>query len=131
MKKNVMAIVMALSVMLFSISAFAANARSSYATVVSSLTINSTTATCTSKVTGSAIKSVTITQTLEKHWALGLFFGVSDAEWTTTKSGTTSFTNSKSGLEKGTYRVKSVFKITGTDGNSETITEYSSEKTIS
>lgn len=131
MKKTVMAFVMALSVMLFSISAFAANARSSYATVTSSLVISSTTATCTSKVAGTTIKSVTITQTLEKHWALGLFFGVSDAEWTTTKSGTSTFTNKKTNLEKGTYRVKSVFKITGTDGKSETITEYSDEKEVS
>lgn len=131
MKKTVMAFVMALSVMLFSISAFAANAKSSYGTTSCSLTISSTTATCSCKITGTAIKSVTITQTLEKHWALGLFFGVSDAEWTTTKSGAASFTNKKTGLEKGTYRVKSVFKVTGTDGKTETITEYSTEKEVS
>lgn len=131
MKKTVMAFVMALSVVLFSVTAFAANARSSYSTAFSSLTISSTTATCTSNITGTTIKSVTITQTLEKHWALGLFFGVSDAEWTTTKSGATTFTNQKTSLEAGTYRVKSVFETTGTDGKTETVTKYSSEKTVS
>jgi len=38
--------------------------------------------------------------------------------------------NSKSGLESGKYRLKSVFTLTDKNGKSETITIYSDEKSV-
>ena len=100
---------------------------------ISELTITSTTAKCVSSVTGNTdTKCITITQTLEKHWAFGLFFGVDGASWKTTSSSKSlTFQNSKTGLSSGTYRVKSVFTVTTKDGQTETVTVYSAEKTIS
>lgn len=100
----------------------------------SQLFISGTTATCTSKLSdpSGTVKSVTIEQTLEKHWAFGLFFGVDGASWKTTSSlKSITFKNTKSGLSSGTYRVKSVFTVTTKDGQTETVTVYSAEKTIS
>ena len=100
----------------------------------SQLFISGTNATCVSEylAESSSFKSVTIEQTLEKHWAFGWFFGVDGASWkTTTSSKSVTFKNTKSGLSSGTYRVKSVFTVTTTSGQTETVTVYSAEKTIS
>ncbi|MGN0610176.1 MAG: hypothetical protein ACI4JI_00200 [Ruminiclostridium sp.] len=100
----------------------------------SQLTINGTTATCKSQIIDiiGTVKTVTIEQTLEKHWAFGWFFGVDGASWkTTTSSKSVTYQNTKTGLSSGTYRVKSVFTVTTTSGQTETVTVYSAEKTIS
>lgn len=97
-----------------------------------SLTISSTTATCTSQCEGnSSVTTIKATQTLEKHWALGIFNAVNNASWTK-KANTSTFTmiNTKSGLSSGTYRLRTDFTVTTANGQSETITVYSSEKTI-
>ena len=75
--------------------------------------------------------TVKITQSLEKHSFLW-FWDTVGGEWTTnSKKSSVSFTNYKSGLASGTYRVKSVFTVTTTSGQTETVTVYSAEKTIS
>lgn len=97
------------------------------------LTISGTTASCESGATGlPSVTKIVVVQTLEKHWAFGLFFGVDGASWKTTSSSKSlTFQNSKTGLSSGTYRVKSVFTVTTKDGQTETVTVYSAEKTIS
>ena len=100
----------------------------------SQLTISGTTATCTSKISdlSGTVKSVTIEQTLEMHWFASWFLTVNNATWeTTSTSKSVTFQNTKSGLASGTYRVKSVFTVTTTSGQTETVTVYSAEKTIS
>ena len=100
----------------------------------SSLIISGTTATCKSSYddTDSSIYSVKAVQTLEKHWALGLFFKYNNAEWEkTVYTDSLSMTNTESGLVSGTYRLKTTFTVTFTNGSTETIDVYSGEKTIS
>ena len=56
---------------------------------------------------------------------------ISGAEWTKTVNySTTTLSSTKSGLDSGTYRVKSVFELTDQNGETETITLYSDEVTI-
>lgn len=96
------------------------------------LMISGTTATCTSKYTASddAVSEVVITQSLEKHCYLWVWETVG-GEWSTSSDGSSiSFTNTVSGLSSGTYRVKSVFDVTGKNGKKESTTLYSAEKTI-
>lgn len=104
-----------------------------YATKVSSLlSISGTTATCESKVTGlSTVTKIVVVQTLEKHWAFGWFFGVDGASWTkTVNSSSATASNKKYSLDGGTYRLKT--EVTLYSGSqSETITVYSDEKTVS
>lgn len=38
--------------------------------------------------------------------------------------------NTKSGLDSGTYRLRTDFTVTSTSGSTETITVYSAEKTV-
>lgn len=77
-------------------------------------------------------QSVTAIQTLEKHWTFGIFNPVdNNSSWTkTVNSISLSMTNSKSGLSSGTYRVKTEFTVTSTNGQTETVSVYSDEKTI-
>ena len=100
----------------------------------SQLFISGTNATCVSEylAESSSFKSVTIEQTLEMHWFASWFLTVNNATWeTTSTSKSATFQNTKSGLASGTYRVKSVFTVTTTSGQTETVTVYSAEKTIS
>ena len=100
----------------------------------SQLTISGTTATCKSQIIelSGTVKSVTIKQTLQIHWFASWFLTVSNATWeTTSTSKSVTFQNTKSGLASGTYRVKSDFTVTTTSGQTETITVYSAEKTVS
>lgn len=56
---------------------------------------------------------------------------VDGASWTkTVNTNSISMSNSKSGLSSGTYRLKSVFTLTSSSGKTETITIYSTEKSI-
>ena len=96
----------------------------------SGLTISGTTATCLSKINGKCVK-ITAEQTLEKYWGLWIWTSVDNAHWTkTVNSNTLTMSNTKNGLSSGKYRLKTVFTLTDSSGKSETITVYSSEKTI-
>ena len=97
----------------------------------SDLDISGKTAYCTSYVVGNGVVSITVTQTLEKQKLL--WWGAVDgAEWTETENDNSIYvSNSIDGLDKGTYRLKSVFTLTDQNGKSETITKYSNEQKIS
>lgn len=98
----------------------------------SMLSISGTTATCFSKyLDGVSVAKVTITQSLEKHSFLWSWDTVGGS-WSKTDTNAVSvtFTNTKSGLSSGTYRVKSVFTVTLQNGKTESVTVYSEEKTI-
>lgn len=99
----------------------------------SNLSINGQTAYCTSTTDGVDTVSITVEQTLEKYsgW-LWIWNDVDDASWTkTVNESTISFSNTKSGLSSGKYRLKSVFTLTKSNGETETIEIYSVEKTVS
>ena len=77
------------------------------------------------------VTQITVEHTLEKHWGLWIWNEVDGASWTkTVYSDTIRLSNTKSGLDSGTYRLKSVFTLTNSSGKSETITIYSEEETI-
>ncbi|MCX4357651.1 MAG: hypothetical protein OSJ43_15775 [Oscillospiraceae bacterium] len=95
----------------------------------STLSIINGTAYCDSSTKGKDAVSVLVTQTLQKHKSFWIWDDVDGAEWTGTSAyNSICLSNSKSGLENGTYRVKSVFVLTDKKGKSETITTYSNEK---
>ncbi len=97
----------------------------------SSLGIIGRTAYCTSSEDGSGAVSITVEQTLQKQGFLWSWSGVKDASWTkTVNSSVISFSNTKSDLESGKYRLKSVFKLTDKNGKTEKFTVYSGEKTV-
>ncbi|MGN1304847.1 MAG: hypothetical protein ACI4YB_07415 [Oscillospiraceae bacterium] len=97
------------------------------------LYISANSAECTSNCTGSSdIVNISVEQTLQVFWGLWIWNDVDGASWLKTKSGSfISAINTKSGLSSGTYRLKSVFTLTSSSGQTETITIYSEEKTIS
>ena len=137
MLKKILAIAM-VAVMCLSLFAITASAVGistcdiSSASKTSSLIISGTTATCKSSYNDwQTASKVVIVQSLEKK-ALLWSWSTVGGEWTktTTNADTVSFTNTKSGLASGTYRVKSVFTVTLSDGTSETVTRYSSEVEI-
>lgn len=87
---------------------------------------------CTSYTSGTDTVSITVEQTIEKYsgW-FWIWNNVEGATWKkTVNSDSIFFSNTKSGLESGTYRLKSVFTLTNSSGKTETITVYSSEKKI-
>lgn len=96
------------------------------------LSISGTTASCKTEVTASdGVSSITVVQTLQKHWAFGIYSDVPDASWTkTVNSRTLTVSGTKSELGSGTYQVKSVVTVTAKNGTSETFTVYSETKTI-
>lgn len=95
----------------------------------SNLSISGTTATCKSTFSvGSTVKSITITQTLEKS-TLWWWDEINTWEQSFNQS-YVNCTNSQTSLSSGTYRVKSVFTVTATNGDTEAITVYSAEKKI-
>lgn len=97
------------------------------------LTITSSTAECKSLCNGFAsVTQITVEHTLEKHWGLWIWYEVDGASWTkTVNSNIISLSNTKSGLDSGTYRLKSVFTLKNSSGKSETITIYSDEEKVS
>ena len=99
----------------------------------SNLSINGQTAFCTSTTDGVETVSITVEQTLEKYsgW-FWIWNDVDNTSWTrTVNESTISFSNTKSGLSSGKYRLKSVFTLTKSNGETETIEIYSVEKTVS
>lgn len=99
--------------------------------VASLLAIDGTTASCESVARGiSGVTKITMVQTIEKHWALGIFFRVDNASWTTTKySENATVINKKYNMASGTYRMVTDFTFYYGD-QTETITVYSTEKTV-
>ena len=98
---------------------------------VSILTITNDTSECISSVKGKGAVRITVVQTLQKHWGLWIWDDAKDAKWTKTVNVNSIYlSNSKDNLDKGTYRVKSVFKLTNKKGKQETLTIYSSEECI-
>ena len=101
------------------------------ASVASLLAIDGTTASCESVAMGlSGVTKITMVQTIEKHWALGIFVRIDNGSWTTTKySQTATVINKKYNMESGTYRMVTDFTFYYGD-QTETITVYSTEKTV-
>lgn len=95
-----------------------------------SLTISSSIAYCDSVCTGfNNVVQISVTQTLQKFWGLWIWNDIEGAEWSDSKSSNyISLFSTKGGLSSGTYRLKSVFTLTTSNGGTETITIYSSEK---
>lgn len=97
----------------------------------SNLSIVDRTAYCVSTTGGINAVSITVTQTLQKHKVLWLWDDVKGASWTGTNAyNFFCLSNSKSGLDSGTYRVESVFILTDKYGKTETITIYSDEEKV-
>ena len=98
------------------------------------LYITSNSAECSSDCDGlSNVVQISVEQTLEKYsgW-FWIWNKVENANWISTNSGSyISVSNTRSGLTSGTYRLKSVFKLTNSSGKTETITIYSDEKEVS
>lgn len=95
------------------------------------LTIQNGTAHCTSIAEGTGAVTITVTQTLQKHWGLWIWEDVDGATWTRTADiSSVCLYSTKSNLKNVTYRVKSVFTLTNKNSKQETITIYSSEKKI-
>ena len=79
----------------------------------------------------SNIYSITAEQTLEKHWAFGIFLSVVEADWEkTVYTDNLSMKNYKYNLDSGTYRLKTVFTVTMINGQTEKITVYSCEVSV-
>lgn len=98
---------------------------------ISTLSIMDKTAYCVSSTTGTNATSITVTQTLQKHWGLWIWNDVKNASWSKqVDDGSIRLSNTKSGLDGGKYRVKSVFTLTDKNGKRETITIYSDEKSV-
>ena len=99
----------------------------------SKLIISGTTATCKSTANGKPdVTKIVAVQTLEKQGFLWFWDTYDDTAWTTTaNSKMLTMSNTKSGLESGNYRLKTVFTLTDKQGKTETITVYSDEKAIS
>ena len=99
---------------------------------ISALTINQNTATCTSSVDGLDCVHISATQTLQRY--SGWFWSwddVNDASWSkTVNMNSIWMSNSKSSLSSGTYRLRTDFSLTSSNGSTETITIYSNEVTI-
>ena len=97
------------------------------------MTINSKTASCRSSVRSAAKSQITVEHTLEKY--SGWFWVWDDVEiasWTKNANCTSvTLTSTKSGLDSGTYRLRSEFTLVNSDGETETFTIYSDEKKVS
>lgn len=91
-------------------------------------------AACTSRATGTNTSNITVEQSLEKRGGWFIFTSwntVDGASWTkTVNDSSINFSNTKSELDSGTYRVKSVFKLTDKQGKTETITVYSDKQSV-
>ncbi len=96
------------------------------------LSINGTTADLASNVRGySDVVKITAEQSLQKQGFLWIWSTYDGAEWTkTVYINTLTMSNTKTGLSSGKYRLKTVFKLTDSQGETETITVYSDEKSV-
>ena len=96
------------------------------------LTISENVADCKSDGYGKPdVNKISVEHTLQKLSGLSIWNNVNDASWSKTSNGqSVKLTSSKSGLESGTYRLKSVFKLTTKSGKNETITIYSPKEIV-
>lgn len=100
-------------------------------TASSTLSFTGTTANCVSSASGRKTVSIYAEQTLEKYWALGIWNDVNDNPWTKkVSSSKISMSNHAYNLESGKYRLKTEFTLTNSDGETETITVYSAERSF-
>lgn len=77
------------------------------------------------------VNKISVEHTLQKLSGLSIWNNVNDASWSKTSNGqSVKLTSSKSDLESGTYRLKSVFKLTTKSGKTETITIYSPKEIV-
>ena len=99
---------------------------------ISELSINGTTAVCTSYIKGnSEVVKISAEQYFQKQGFLWIWSTYDGAEWTkTVYTNVLSMSNTKSGLTSGKYRLKTIFTLTDKQGKTETITVYSDEKTV-
>jgi len=93
---------------------------------VSELSIGGTTAFCESYAKGDLdVVKIVAEQSLQKQGFLWSWGTYDDTTWTkTVYTNTLTMSNSKSGLENGKYRLKTVFTLTDKQGKTETITVY-------
>lgn len=98
----------------------------------SNLSISGTTATYKSDVMGdSDVVKIVAEQYLQKQGFLWIWTTYDGAEWTkTTYTNTLAMSNTKTGLSSGKYRLKTIFTLTDKQGETETITVYSDEKSV-
>lgn len=98
----------------------------------SELIINGTTATCESTLKGDPdVVKIVAEQYLQKQGFLWIWSTYDGAEWTkTVYSNTLTMSNTKTGLSSGKYRLKTIFTLTDSQGETETITVYSDEKSV-
>lgn len=97
----------------------------------SNLCISGSTASCESHVTGDSAVTITVEQYLQKQGILWIWSTYDGAEWTeTVNANDISVSNTKSGLTRGKYRLKTVFTLTDRNGKTETIKVYSEEVTV-
>ena len=96
------------------------------------LTISENVADCKSDGYGKPdVNKISVEHTLQKLSGLSIWNNVNDASWSKTSNGqSVKLTSSKSGLESGTYRLKSVFKLTTKSGKTETNTIYSPKEIV-
>lgn len=143
MKKKIAAVLASVAVFLtFSGTVYAENdqdtrivesvqPRYAYTTsIVSSLTISGTTATCKSSAWGKdGVTKIEATQYLEKKISKDNWDPID--HWSASVIGNTleGMTNTESNLSNGTYRLRTVF-VVYMDNASETLEKISSEKTI-
>lgn len=94
--------------------------------------ISGTTATFKSRVKGNSdVVKITAEQYLQKQGFLWIWSTYDGAEWTkTVYSNTLTMSNTKTGLSSGKYRLKTIFTLTDKQGETETITVYSDEKSV-
>lgn len=98
----------------------------------SNLSISGTTATYKSDVMGdSDVVKIVAEQYLQKQGFLWIWTTYDGAESTkTTYTNTLAMSNTKTGLSSGKYRLKTIFTLTDKQGETETITVYSDEKSV-
>lgn len=101
--------------------------------VDSKLWLDGTTAHFSSDAESSdAVVEIVAVQTLEKQGLLWIWGAYGDKTWTkTVNRSRISMSNTKSGLTKGKYRLKTEFTFTDEYGKSTTITDYSNEVSVS
>lgn len=96
------------------------------------LDISNNIAYCVSTTEGDAVE-IKIEQQLQKYsgW-FWIWNDVPDAKWVkVVYDMSISMANTKSGIDSGTYRLRSVFTLTNSNGKSETFTVYSKEVKVS
>ncbi len=93
------------------------------------LRISASYAYCTGLANSSKAVKITAEQYLQKQGFLWIWTTYDSAEWTKTKyTNTLTMSNTKTGLSSGKYRLKTIFTLTDKNGETETITVYSDEK---